>query len=169
MLVIGLLVMARAVAAHPVPHPGRMTLTERIGFLEGAVAHDRYVCRHGRHAAKRWHCTALRWTRRNLAAARAQWERSWWLWLPAKWQRVGACETGGGVRPGDWNHHNTGYVSAFGIQRGGGRGHYDHDASDAGMPPWDDQDPPSPWQQFQTALQHYREFGGFSGWGCRGA
>jgi len=33
-------------------------------------------------------------------------------------QQLGACETGYGKRPGNRNHANSSYVSAFGIQRG---------------------------------------------------
>lgn len=93
------------------------------------------------------------------------WQWKWWVWLPDKWQRIGACETGYGKRPGNWNHANTQYVSAFGIYRP----QYDKDAASMGAPPWNDARPPSPWHQYRAALGHYRMFGGFSGWGCRGA
>ena len=55
----------------------------------------------------------------NIAHAAAttsklSWQYRWQVWLPDNWQRLGACETGYGKRPGNWNHHNSLYVSAFG-------------------------------------------------------
>lgn len=104
-----------------------------------------------------------------VAERTRQW--AWQSWLPDKWQRLGACETGDGQRPGNWFHHNSEYVSAFGIQRGAFDGAYDHDAAAVGMPPWSDDvtKMPTPWQQWQTALSHYKHHHGFSGWGCKGA
>ena len=97
------------------------------------------------------------------------WQYKWQVWLPDKWQRIGACETGYGKRPGNWHHQNSGYVSAFGIQRGHKDGQYDDDARRVFMPPWNDRRNPTPWQQYRTALSHYARHGGFSGWGCRNA
>lgn len=88
------------------------------------------------------------------------WQWKWQVWLPAKWQRVGVCET-----QLNWSHANSSYVSAFGIYRT----QYDADARSMGAPPWSDRRPPSPWHQYRAALGHYRMFGGFSGWGCRNA
>ena len=112
------------------------------------------------------------WTNR-LASCRAklkeikrQW--NWQAFLPAKWYRLGSCETGYGRDP-NWFHANSRYVSAFGIQRGSYPGAYDHDAARVGMPPWNDTSPPTPWQQYKTALSHHDNYGGFSGWGCRNA
>lgn len=99
-------------------------------------------------------------------ASKQAWQYKWWVWMPANWQALGACETGYGKRPGNFNHHNSSYVSAFGIQRGAFNGAYDSDARKVGMPPWNDAHPPTPWQQYQTALSHYRSFG--DGWGCPG-
>ena len=90
------------------------------------------------------------------------WQYRWQVWLPDKWQRVGACETGYGKRPGNWQWNSGTYQGAFGF----------HYAS------WDQFKPVSwwphaaylatPWQQYQTALAIHRRYG-FSGWGCRGA
>jgi len=87
-----------------------------------------------------------------------QW--NWQAWLPDKWRRIGICETSL-----NWRHHNGKYVSAFGISRQA----YDQDADVFGVPHWDDRRIPSPWQQYQAALGHYKIHNGFSGWGCRGA
>ena len=90
------------------------------------------------------------------------WQWKWQVWLPDKWQRVGACETGYGRRPGQWTWNSGTYQGAFGF-------HYDS---------WDQFKPvawwpreaylATPWQQYQTALAIHRRYG-FSGWGCRGA
>lgn len=90
------------------------------------------------------------------------WQYRWQVWLPAKWQRIGACETGYGKRPGDWQWNSGTYQGAFGFYHGS----------------WDQFKPVSwwpreaylatPWQQYQTALAIHRRYG-FSGWGCRGA
>lgn len=117
------------------------------------------------HAYRRWVLSL--WTMRAgvCKAAQRELERQWnWqAWLPANWAAVARCETGI-----NWAHSNSAYVSAFGIQRGGLGGQYDDDARKVGMPPWSD-DPrrrPTPWQQWQTALSHYRSFG--DGWECPG-
>lgn len=118
-----------------------------------------------------WRCAHLRkavgrWQDRAQAAHR-RWvqEYDWQLWLPDKWQRVGACETGYGRRPGNWHHQNAGYVSAFGISRRA----YDEDAAFYGQPPWNDQRNPTPHQQYLAALGHAHLHGGLSGWGCKAA
>jgi hypothetical protein len=98
---------------------------------------------------------------RAVVAERArQWH--WEAWLPDKWRRVGMCETGL-----NWRHANSQYVSAFGISVR----EYDNDAAYMGVRGWyvKGRPAPSPWEQYQAALGHYRRFGGFSGWGCRGA
>lgn len=97
-------------------------------------------------------------------AHQQRWQYQYQEWLPSVWHRLAQCETGV-----NWEHANSQYVSAFGIQRGSHNGAYDSDARYARMPPWNDLRPPTPWQQYRTALAHYRRFGGFSGWGCRGA
>lgn len=105
------------------------------------------------------------WTKKLKACRAALAERdrqhNWQAWLPGNWVAVARCETGI-----NWSHANSSYVSAFGIQRGNRGGQYDDDARKVGMPPWNDARPPTPWQQYQTALSHYRSFG--DGWGCPG-
>jgi hypothetical protein len=90
------------------------------------------------------------------------WQWKWQTWLPDKWQRIGACETGYGKRPGRWDWNSGTYQGAFGFA----------------VSSWDQFKPvawwPSeahlatPWQQYQTALEIWRRYG-FSGWGCRNA
>jgi hypothetical protein len=90
------------------------------------------------------------------------WQWKWQVWLPDKWARIGACETGYGRRPGNWTWNSGTYQGAFGF-------HYQS---------WDQFKPvswwphaaylASPWQQYQTALAIYRRYG-LSGWGCRNA
>ena len=114
--------------------------------------------------------------RRKAQAARIRYE-AWWeyhwhwqAWLPDKWARLGACETGYGRWPGDWTWDSGQYVSAFGIYRPG----YADDAHRIGALSWDEtirklHRLPTPREQFKAALSHYRAHEGFSGWGCRGA
>jgi len=125
-------------------------------------------------------CTRLRYLAR-LWRAKARVERlrferwhryhfAWREWLPAVWQRLGACETGYGKRPGNWHWDSGRYVSAFGIYRPA----YADDAHQIGLLSWDEtlgklHRYPTPREQYRTALSHHRLHGGFSGWGCRGA
>jgi hypothetical protein len=99
-----------------------------------------------------------------------RWERyhfAWWEWLPDKWQRIGACETGYGRRPGNWRHNSGTYQGAFGFY---------HGSWDAFVPHADRKAAPypseaylaTPRQQYEVALAIYRMYG-LSGWGCRGA
>ena len=85
----------------------------------------------------------------------------WWKWLPMKWQRIGACETGYGKRPGRWDWNSGMYQGAFGFYYG----------------TWDQYKPkgaPSeaylatPRQQYQCALNVYAAHG-YGAWGCGGA
>lgn len=98
-------------------------------------------------------------------SVRPAWQYQWRTWLPDKWRRLASCETH--LR---WDWHSRGrydYVSAFGIEAG----NYAADARYAGEPQWSD-DPgrrPTPWEQYRTALAHYRLHYGFDGWGCKGA
>lgn len=90
------------------------------------------------------------------------WQWKWQVWLPDKWARIGACETGYGKRPGDWTWNSGTYQGAFGFYYGS----WDQFKPVASWP--DEAYLASPWQQYQTALAIYRRYG-FSGWGCRGA
>jgi hypothetical protein len=111
------------------------------------------------HAYREW--TLNLWTQRRTACLTALHEQArqwnWQAFLPANWRNVARCETGI-----DWTFANGVYVSAFGISRR----EYDRDAAYMDAPPWNDARPPSPWNQYQAALGHYRRFG--DGWGCPG-
>jgi hypothetical protein len=117
---------------------------------------------------------------RKARAARLTYERwveyhyAWRKWMPAKHQRVAACETGyqGGTGPGGsrWDWDSGTYVSAFGIYRAG----YNDDAHRIGNLGWDETIRelgryPTPREQMQAADSHRAAHGGWSGWGCRGA
>jgi hypothetical protein len=90
------------------------------------------------------------------------WQWNWQVWLPDKWARIGACETGFGQRPGRWDWNSGTYQGAFGFA----------------VSSWDQFKPVSwwpdeaylatPWQQYQVALEIHARYG-FSGWGCRNA
>ena len=117
----------------------------------------------------------LKVRRAKAAAAHQAWNRyftyhwAWSEWLPSKWQRIGACETGYGRRPGSWTWDSGRYVSAFGIYREG----YTHFAHEIGQLGWDETRTllrryPTPREQYNVALRIYYHYG-FSGWGCRNA
>lgn len=112
------------------------------------------------------------WRRKAAAARRAyhRWHHyhyAWAAWLPAKWRRIGACETGYGREPGNWRHSNSSYEGAFGFATS---------SWDAFVPRADPKAGPyphaaylaTPRQQYEVALAIWRMYG-FSGWGCRGA
>jgi hypothetical protein len=90
------------------------------------------------------------------------WQWRWKVWLPDKWARIGACETGYGQRPGRWDWNSGTYQGAFGFH---------HDSWDHFKPvAWWPREAylASPWQQYRTALAIHARYG-LSGWGCRGA
>jgi hypothetical protein len=107
--------------------------------------------RTARRAYEEWHTYHWRWD----------------LWLPDKWQRIGACETGYGRRPGNWRHSNSSYEGAFGFATSSWdafKGSADPKAGPYPADAWQ----ATPRQQYEVALAIYRRYG-FSGWGCRGA
>jgi hypothetical protein len=91
----------------------------------------------------------------------------WQAWLPAKWARIGACETGYGQRPGNWRHSNSSYEGAFGFAKSSWDSFKYRADPKAGPYPADAWQA-TPRQQYEVALAIYRAYG-FSGWGCRGA
>jgi hypothetical protein len=110
------------------------------------------------------HYLAQVWRSRSFEQRQAteRWEHlyAWWLWLPANWQALGACETGGGQRPGNWAHSNSSFTSAFGISWA----EYDADAAYMGAPPWHVRH--APRDQYDAARGHLARFG--DGWDCPG-
>ena len=92
---------------------------------------------------------------------------AWSEWLPAKWQRIGACETGYGRRPGNWRHSNSSYEGAFGFAKQSWDS-FKYRADPKAGPYPEDAWQATPRQQYEVALAIYRMYG-FSGWGCRGA
>jgi hypothetical protein len=85
--------------------------------------------------------------------------------LPPNWLAVAICESG--HNPPNFAHDSGTYVSAFGIFRPG----YADDAHRIGNLSWDETlrargEPPTPREQYEAALSHYREHG--DGWGCPG-
>lgn len=141
-------------------YKARYAAHRAIQRLPGPPSTVRYPCPVTSRRAAEWRSRAAaervkaqKWVRFNYA---------WWEWLPANWQRLGACETGYGRRPGNWSHANSRFVSAFGISRS----IYDRDAAHMGAPPWNDRNPPTPRQQYLAALGHYDLWG--DGWSCPG-
>jgi len=107
---------------------------------------------------------------RKAAAARKAYERwleyhwHWQEWLPDKFARVGACETGYGKRPGSWTWDSGTYVSAFGIYRPA----YAQFARYLGLPTWDDPGRRSPREQYLVARAIQQRYS-WSAWGCGSA
>jgi len=122
-------------------------------------------CRRLRERARYWRQTAA--THGRVVIERRHYHYAWRDWLPAKWQRVGACETGYGKRPGRWDWNSGTYQGAFGFY---------HGSWDAFAPRADRKSGlflreayrATPRQQYEVALAIWRAYG-FSGWGCRGA
>lgn len=119
---------------------------------------------HGK-SCRRAHYAVQEWRARSIAARTKyrKWFRynyAWWDWLPSNWQALGACETGYGQRPGNFEHNNAKFVSAFGISWA----EYNSDAAYFGSPPWHVRH--TPRDQYNAALGHYARFG--DGWSCPG-
>jgi len=109
----------------------------------------------------------------KAAAAHREWNRyfhyhyAWSEWLPDKWQRIGACETGYGRRPGNWRHSNSSYEGAFGFAKVSWDS-FKYRADPKAGPYPEDAWQATPRQQYEVALAIYRMYG-LSGWGCRNA
>lgn len=113
------------------------------------------ACGYKRWSAHKWQAKA------NKTQAHYEYHYAWWEWLPAKWARIGGCETGYGKPPGQWTWNSGRYQGAFGFYYG----------------TWDAYKPagaPSeaylatPRQQYQAALNVYADHG-YGAWGCGGA
>jgi hypothetical protein len=97
---------------------------------------------------------------------RYRFEYDWRRWLPDKFARVGACETGYGQRPGSWTwdtrqfdaqgHFVGGYVSAFGIYAPA----YEAFHRWTGLN--------TPREQYEVAAAIHERYG-WGAWGCGGA
>lgn len=146
-----------------------------------SMSHSRNVIgffdnHHWMRAPQQPNCLQVPWTRTCQIARRIyrhhtnlleelqrryQWD--WTQWLPDKYARVGACETGYGRRPGNWQHDSGTYVSAFGIIRSA----YNDFSRRLGYPGWD-QGGRTPRQQYEVAAAIQSAYG-WSAWGCGGA
>lgn len=134
-----------------------MGLPELRARIDGSPC-PRWLAKRLRAKARAWRARYERWHAYHY---------DWRSWLPDKWQRIGACETGYGRIPGDWRWNSGTYQGAFGFYHGSWdafRGQADPKAgpypSEAYLA--------TPRQQYEVALAIWRVFG-FSGWGCRGA
>lgn len=143
------------------------SISVRIRWLAERERVHQFGCRHPHVERSAWHCKALIWTRRELREAikeRSRRDWDWRSWLPDKWARIGACETGYGKRPGNWHWDSGRYVSAFGIYRAA----YAQYAHEIGLPGWDEPGVRTPREQYRVAMRIYHHYG-LSGWGCRNA
>lgn len=138
--------------------------SSRIEYWLNRKGTTSVVTPHGRHCP-RYLAHVLR---RKAYATRASVERwleyhfAWEHWLPANWRALATCETR--LR---WDWDSGSYVSAFGIYRAG----YSDDAHRIGALGWDESlrvlgRLPTPREQYNAALSHYRANG--DGWGCPG-
>lgn len=116
------------------------------------------ACGYKKWQAEQWRNRASKWKQLHDDYI---YHYAWWEWLPDKWQRIGACETGYGKRPGQWTWNSGKFQGAFGFYYG----------------TWDAYRPPSapseaylatPREQYQTALNVYSHHG-YGAWGCGGA
>ena len=122
-------------------------------------------CPDAKYLANVWRIRA-----RNARVEYQEWHAyhwNWRSWLPAKWQRIGACETGYGQRPGNWQHNSGTYQGAFGFAVSSWDSFVPH-ASAKARPYPSEAYLATPRQQYEVALAIWRRYG-FSGWGCRGA
>ncbi len=122
-------------------------------------------CKRLKERARYWRTTAA--VTGRVVKRRHEYHHNWQSWLPAKWQRIGACETGYGRIPGNWRHSNSAYEGAFGFAKSSWDGFKGQASSKAGPYPADAWQA-TPRQQYEVALAIYRRYG-LSGWGCRGA
>jgi hypothetical protein len=163
-LVLVLAAQARGATRHPHVRP----VEKRIAWLEQRLQVHRFGCRHPRKVRRsEWYCHAGSWTRRELREARRElWRRdwAWWIWLPDKYARVGACETGYGKRPGRWDWDSGRYVSAFGIYRPA----YAQFAHQLGLRSWDEPGVRTAREQYRVARAIHARYG-WGAWGCEGA
>ena len=109
---------------------------------------------------------AVRFWRAKAHANRLRYEHwayeyDWRSWMPAKWQRIGACETGYGKRPGDFRWNSGTYQGFVGFFYG----------------TWDAYKPrgfpaeayqATPRQQWIVA-ERVRAAVGYGAWGCGGS
>lgn len=132
---------------------------------EMRAARDHAAGRCPRYLARVWRAKA-----RAARSAYGRWHHyhyAWREWLPDKWQRIGACETGYGRRPGDWRWDSGTYQGAFGFYRGSWDAFTPHADPKAGPYP-SEAYLATPRQQYEVALAIWRRYG-LSGWGCRDA
>lgn len=79
-------------------------------------------------------------------------------WMPKIWFAIAACEQPYGKYGVEWSAYSNGYEGGFGFAHSSWRGYKPkHAHSIAGKA--------STWEQYQAALNIYREFR-FTGWGC---
>lgn len=138
---------------------------EKMGLV-GAVPRVWYRdCEVVRRRAGEWMERAKNARLELHAWTQNQW--NWARWLPDKWQRIGACETGYGQRPGNWKHNSGSYQGAFGFANQSWDSFVPHADPTWGPYPSEAYEA-TPRQQYEVALAIYRRYG-LSGWGCRAA
>lgn len=93
------------------------TVEQRISFLEERQAVHQYICRHGAHATQRFHCKALRWTRRELRQAVDEKHARDYTVPVWPWLTLAHCEQRAGVRLDQvvWTAFSETYEGGYGF------------------------------------------------------
>lgn len=99
--------------------------------------------------------------RARIAYQRWAYDWAWWQWMPDKWQRVGACETGYGKRPGNFRWNSGTYQGFVGFYYGSWDAY-----RPAGYPAEAYQATP---RQQMVVAERIRAAVGYGAWGCGGA
>ena len=166
-------------ATYTPPACDRPKLNRAITFYRGKYRQHRHSMRAEGPVPRVWYraCDTLErrsveWRdRANQARLElVEWTNDQWAWqrwLPHKWQRIGACETGYGRRPGNWRHNSGSYQGAFGFAVQSWDSFVPHADPTWGPYPSEAYEA-TPRQQYEVALAIYRRYG-LSGWGCRNA
>lgn len=131
----------------------------------GAPARHWYPCQAARRRAVEWREKAKH-AKRELAAW-THYQYAWWDWMPRGWQNIGACETGYGKRPGNFQHNSGTYQGFAGFYHGSWDAFIGSADPKAGPYPSEAYNA-TPRQQYEVALAIWRRYG-LTGWGCRGA
>jgi len=128
------------------------------GVREPATSCPRSLAKRLRAKSRAWRLRAERWVAYHY---------DWPSWLPDKWQRIGACETGYGRRPGDWRW-NSGTYQGFSGFYYGTWDQYKHRADPKAGPYPAEAYQATPRQQYEVALAVWRAHG-YGAWGCGSA
>ncbi len=154
-----LAVITLIILAYAAQTTSARTVEQRISWLEHRQAVHRYICRHGAHATKRFHCKALRWTTRELYEAKEEKRRRDYTVPAWPWLAIAHCEnrTGPRLDQVNWTAYNGTYEGAYGFL---------HSTWRQFRLPWMPAraDWATPREQTIVAMRLRDTFGGYSSW-----